>query len=288
MFRIKLFVIGFLCFPLLAQASSVTLQVLGSGGPNDISGRASSGYLVWIDGKSKIMIDAGSGTALRFGEAGARMSDLEFIGISHLHTDHSIDVFSLIKRGYFSERGKPLTIAGPSGNDDYVAFSAFVENFLKSYSYLNHYDLEIKTIDASLPGKGLLVWSEGEIKVYSFAVEHANAPTLAYRVVTPKGDIVFTSDNNASAAGMNAFIKDANILVMHFPINEQDEESGQPFWHANPSKIGQVALKAQPKLLVLSHFMDLSLDNKSDSLNKVQASYEGPIIFAHDLMKIPL
>ena len=288
MFRIKLVVIGFLCFPLLAQASSVTLQVLGSGGPNDISGRASSGYLVWIDGKSKIMIDAGSGTALRFGEAGARMSDLEFIGISHLHTDHSIDLFSLIKRGYFSERDKPLTIAGPSGNADYVAFSAFVENFLKSYSYLNHYDLEIKTIDASLPGKGLLVWSEGEIKVYSFAVEHANAPTLAYRVVTPKGDIVFTSDNNASATGMDAFIKDANILVMHFPINEQDEESGQPFWHANPSKIGQVALKAQPKLLVLSHFMDLSLDNKSDSLNKVQASYEGPIIFANDLMKIPL
>tara|TARA_R110002072_G_scaffold1533_6_gene12804 strand:+ start:8637 stop:9503 length:867 start_codon:yes stop_codon:yes gene_type:complete len=288
MFRIKLVVIGFLCFPLLAQASSVTLQVLGSGGPNDISGRASSGYLVWIDGKSKIMIDAGSGTALRFGEAGARMSDLEFIGISHLHTDHSIDLFSLIKRGYFSERDKPLTIAGPSGNADYVAFSAFVENFLKSYSYLNHYDLEIKTIDASLPGKGLLVWSEGEIKVYSFAVEHANAPTLAYRVVTPKGDIVFTSDNNASATGMDAFIKDANILVMHFPINEQDEESGQPFWHANPSKIGQVALKAQPKLLVLSHFMDLSLNNKSDSLNEVQASYEGPIIFANDLMKIPL
>ena len=288
MFRIKLVVIGFLCFPLLAQASSVTLQVLGSGGPNDISGRASSGYLVWIDGKSRIMIDAGSGTALRFGEAGARMSDLEFIGISHLHTDHSIDLFSLIKRGYFSERDKPLTIAGPSGNADYVAFSAFVENFLKSYSYLNHYDLEIKTIDASLPGKGLLVWSEGEIKVYSFAVEHANAPTLAYRVVTPKGDIVFTSDNNASATGMDAFIKDANILVMHFPINEQDEESGQPFWHANPSKIGQVALKAQPKLLVLSHFMDLSLNNKSDSLNEVQASYEGPIIFANDLMKIPL
>ena len=169
-----------------------------------------------------------------------------------------------------------------------MAFSAFVENFLKSYSYLNHYDLEIKTIDASLPGKGLLVWSEGEIKVYSFAVEHANAPTLAYRVVTPKGDIVFTSDNNASATGMDAFIKDANILVMHFPINEQDEESGQPFWHANPSKIGQVALKAQPKLLVLSHFMDLSLNNKSDSLNEVQASYEGPIIFANDLMKIPL
>ncbi|MGY8859642.1 MAG: hypothetical protein ACKVHM_06050, partial [Pseudomonadales bacterium] len=69
MLRITLFVISFFCFPLIAQASSVTLQILGSGGPNDISGRASSGYLIWIDEESKIMIDAGSGTSLRFGEA---------------------------------------------------------------------------------------------------------------------------------------------------------------------------------------------------------------------------
>ena len=139
-----------------------------------------------------------------------------------------------------------------------------------------------------MPGKAQPVWSEGEIKVYSFAVEHADTPTLAFRIVTPKGDIVFMSDNNATAAGIDEFIKDANILVMHFPINEQDEESGQLFWHANPSKIGQVALKAQPQLLVLSHFMDLSLNDKSESLNKVQASYKGPIILANDLVKISL
>jgi|TARA_B110000261_G_C13063659_1_gene349249 ribonuclease BN (tRNA processing enzyme) len=288
MLRITLFVISFFCFPLIAQASSVTLQILGSGGPNDISGRASSGYLIWIDEESKIMIDAGSGTSLRFGEAGASMSDLAFIGISHLHTDHSIDLFSLIKRGYFSKRDTPLTIAGPSGNDHYVGFSTFVDNFLNSYDYLNYYEIDIKTIDASLPGKAQPVWSEGEIKVYSFAVEHADTPTLAYRIVTPKGDIVFMSDNNATAAGMDEFIKDANILVMHFPINEQEEESGQLFWHASPSKIGQVAQKAQPKLLVLSHFMDLSLNDKSNSLNKVQASYKGPIILANDLVKISL
>ena len=288
MLSVKIFVISFFCFPLIVQASSVTLQILGSGGPNDMSGRASSGYLVWIGEESKIMIDAGSGTSLRFGEAGASMSDLGFIGISHLHTDHSIDLFSLIKRGYFSKRDTPLTITGPSGNDHYVSFSSFVDNFLKSYDYLNHYNIEIKTIDASLPGKALLVWSEGQLKVYALAVEHADTPTLAYRIVTPKGDIVFMSDNNATAAGIDEFIKDANILVMHFPINEQDEESGQLFWHASPSKIGQVALKAQPKLLVLSHFMDLSLNDTSESLNKVQASYKGPIILANDLVKLSL
>ena len=103
------------------------------------------------------MIDAGSGTSLRFGEAGASMSDLAFIGISHLHTDHSIDLFILIRRGYSSKHDTPLTIAGPSGNDHYVGFSTFVDNFLNSYNYLNHYNIEIKTIDASLLRKALPV-----------------------------------------------------------------------------------------------------------------------------------
>ena len=66
------------------------------------------------------------------------------------------------------------------------------------------------------------------------------------------------------------------------------EKSGQLFWHASPGKIGQVALKAQPKLLVLSHFMDLNLNDKSDSLDKAQPSYEGPIILANDVVKISL
>ena len=36
----------------------VALQVLGSGGPFG-AGRASAGYIVWIDGVSRIMVDAG-------------------------------------------------------------------------------------------------------------------------------------------------------------------------------------------------------------------------------------
>ncbi len=53
----------------------VALQVLGSGGPFGV-GRASAGYLVWIDGVSRIMVDAGGGTFARFHEAGARLQDL--------------------------------------------------------------------------------------------------------------------------------------------------------------------------------------------------------------------
>ena len=69
----------------------VVLQVLGSGGPIADDGRASTGYLVWVDGKSRALIDTGGGIFLRFGEAGASFADLDFIGLSHLHTDHSAD-----------------------------------------------------------------------------------------------------------------------------------------------------------------------------------------------------
>ena len=78
-------------------SEGVTLQVLGSGGPIADDGRASASYIVWVDGKSRLLIDAGGGSFLRFGEAGARFTDLDFVGLSHFHTDHSADFPALLK-----------------------------------------------------------------------------------------------------------------------------------------------------------------------------------------------
>lgn len=69
-------------------ATGVALQVLGSGGPIADDGRASSSCLIWVDGKSRVLIDAGGGAFLRFGEARASSHDLDFIGLSHFHADH--------------------------------------------------------------------------------------------------------------------------------------------------------------------------------------------------------
>ena len=69
---------------LLAQPK-VSLQVLGSGGPEIGDKRASSGYIVWIDGKSRVLVDFGGGASLRFEEAGAKIEDLDVILLTHLH-----------------------------------------------------------------------------------------------------------------------------------------------------------------------------------------------------------
>ena len=95
-------------------AEPLMLQVLGSGGPFAGGTRASTGYLIWRDGRALVMIDAGGGTFLRFGEAGARLQDLSLLAISHLHPDHVSDLPALL---WLSEqaRRQPLRVAGPSG-----------------------------------------------------------------------------------------------------------------------------------------------------------------------------
>jgi len=43
------------------NASPVTVQILGSGGPVVSKDRASSSYLLWIDGRSRMLVDMGGG-----------------------------------------------------------------------------------------------------------------------------------------------------------------------------------------------------------------------------------
>ena len=93
---------------------TVTMQVLGSGGSIADNDRAPSAYLAWVDGKARVLIDAGSGIFLRFGASGTEFSDSFFIGLSHFHTDHPVDFSALLKAGYFDDSRVPITVFAPS------------------------------------------------------------------------------------------------------------------------------------------------------------------------------
>src|SRR5271169_2225222 len=57
------------CAPSAALSSAFELAVLGSGGPVS-SGRAASGYVVFIDGVPRALVDVGPGAFERLGEMG--------------------------------------------------------------------------------------------------------------------------------------------------------------------------------------------------------------------------
>ncbi len=273
------------------ESSGVTLQVLGSGGPVADDGLASSAYLVWIDGRARALIDAGGGSFLRFGEAGARFEDLDFVGLSHLHTDHSADFPALLKSGSFSARDRPLRVAGPDGDGAFPGLEAFLAAMLArdggAYAYLSAFldgtrNTPMLTPLEVAPGEPVLLWTSDDLVVEGMRVPHGIVPAVAFRVRAGDTTLVFGSDQNGSDPAFTEFAKEASILVMHMAVPEDVSGVGRRL-HAPPSVIGNIAGEAKPGQLVLSHFMARSLTDLAANVSLVRKRYGGEVSVAEDL-----
>lgn len=278
----------------------VTLQILGSGGPIADDGRASAGYIVWVEGESRVMIDAGGGTFLRFGEAGARFTRLDFIGISHFHADHSADLPALLKSGYFANRRRSLIVAGPASSAPFPGLITFLNSMLGkpdgAYAYLSGYLdgtgglSEIEPFEIPIDNHTavtVLGDDDGSMQISALHVPHGIVPALAFRVRIGDSSIVFASDQNGDDPAFIEFARNANILVMHMPVPEGISGAGRKL-HAPPSVIGNIAQEADVETLVLSHLMARSLRNLDDNVDIVKANYGGHVIVANDLDCIAL
>ena len=276
-------------------ADGVALQVLGSGGPIADDARASTAYLVWVDGKARVLIDAGGGSFLRFGEAQAGFSDLDFVGLSHFHADHSADFVALLKSGNFANRERALTVAGPSGSGRFPGLEKYLTSILGNsdgaYAYLSGYLNgtgglpklnSIEVGDKWSTDQNLLHSDSDEIAIYSMHVPHGIVPAIAFRVEVRGKSIVFSSDQNGSNPEFEKFARNATLLIMHMPIPE-DAGDGARQLHAIPSKIGAVAAAANAESLLLSHFMARSLRGLEQNVQLVRDGYDGELLIAEDL-----
>ena len=207
----------------MTNQPALSLQILGSGGPVADDGRASSAYVVWVDGRSKVLVDVGGGAFLRFGEAGADFTELDHIAISHFHTDHSADLVTLLKSGNFSTRKRPLGISGPDGDGLFPGLPDYLESTIGkggAYEYLSGYLdgsgglvlLEPVTVDPagreSVPVAGD---SESGIQITATGVPHGIVPAIAYRIRVGNKALVFASDQNGNDDEFIEFAHDADV-----------------------------------------------------------------------------
>ena len=156
----------------------LAVQILGSGGPFP-SSSASTGYIVWLDGRSAVLVDAGGGVFLRFGESGARIEELEFLAISHLHP-------AILSRRSNGSQGGSAPV-------------------------------QALTVDVARQEPTSLV-TGGPLQITALGVPHT-APSLAYRVSVGDASVVFGSDQNGSNPGFINFASRADVLVMHLAIS---------------------------------------------------------------------
>lgn len=279
----------------LADCSDARLavQVLGSGGPIADDARASAAYLVWIDGRSRVLVDAGGGVFVRLGESGARFEDLNLIALTHFHTDHATELPALLKSAYFSDRRADLPILGPSGNDRFPDLNAFLDALFSpergAFRYLSGFldgsgtDFRLSPAVVDAASREAVVMHDADgLVVSAMGVTHGPVPALAYRVAYGGRVIVFAGDQNGDDREFPGFAADADLLIMPYAIPEGAGRIARNL-HALPSEIGAIATSSGAKRLVLSHLMARSERVLEESLEIIGREYQGPLEVAHDM-----
>jgi ribonuclease BN (tRNA processing enzyme) len=275
--------------------AGVWLQVLGSGGPEIADGRASSGYLVWQDGRARLLVDAGAGVALRFGEAGAAFADLDAILFSHTHVDHVADLAPLVKASWFGPRRRDLPLVGPSGSPFTVDVRTLAGRLFASdgvYPYLDgflapdggRYRLAPRVLDvADTAIRRDVLGGPGGLRAAAVPVDHGPIPALAWRVDIGAATVVFTGDTTNRTARIGALAgSDTEVLVAHHAIPEHAGGAAAKL-HMPPSQIGRLAALVDPDLLVLSHRMRRTLGRERESVALIREHYDGDLRLASDL-----
>lgn len=270
-------------------SSGTWLQVLGSGGPELTDKRASTSYLLWVDGKSRVLIDAGTGSAVNFEKVGAKFTDLDAILLSHLHVDHSADLPAYLKGSFFTQRSNKLLVIGPDGNNRMPDTKTYVERLFKAnqgaYQYLGDFLPEPNntaryTFEPQVyttPFKS----ADDVIKYSAASVIHGPIPALAWRLEVAGRSIVFSGDMAKGDANFISLLDSADIFVAHNAIPE-GAPAGAKNLHMTPSQIGQFAAQGKVKELLLSHRMSRTLGTEDATLKGVKRSYSESVEFVND------
>ena len=286
----KLFLLLTLTPLLLLAQHTIALQVLGSGGPEMGDKRASSAYIVWVDGKSKVLIDFGGGASLRFEEVNAKISDLDVILLTHLHVDHTADIPALLKSAFFTRASGKLHIYGPEENNFMPSTEDFIERLFEddkgAWQYLgDHLDgsarLQLKAHDVDDSRKVVTIYKQGDISIEAVSVHHGPIPAVAYRVNVGNKSITFSGDMNGDYHTLEILAKGTSILVAHNAVPKGSTGVAARL-HMTPNIIGQIAQKAQPKRVVLSHRMLRTLGREKETLAEIHKYYKGSVKFAND------
>ncbi|WP_310476080.1 MBL fold metallo-hydrolase [Sandarakinorhabdus sp.] len=287
---------------LAAQSLPDQLVLLGTGGgPTPKALRAAPSIALMIGGQLHI-IDAGNGVARQAALAGLPLKSLAHVWISHLHSDHVADVFTLPWLAWSGALTTPVTVHGPQG------MAAMAKHWLR----FARVDIETRIADEGRPDlRKMLSVSEvrpggllnaGGLQVTAARVEHPPlTDSFAYRFDWAGKSVVYSGDTRPCPA-LIALAKGADVLVqevMYLPALDRliAGESNAPSLrahllasHTTAEQAGEIAAAAGVKTLVLSHFVPGGDASVEDALWRDSAAraFSGSIIVGRDLMRIAL
>jgi ribonuclease BN (tRNA processing enzyme) len=287
--------------PAYLQANSakpaMEVVVLGSGGPRAF-GRAGSSYIVVLDGKPRILVDAGPGAFLRIGELNLDLNAVDTVLLTHLHIDHSGDLAAFFNARALTSDG-PITyrIFGPDGAGLFPKTSRFVDLLVGSdgaFAYQKTFgareSFAVRDLAISLDSARTKIVDEEGLVAEEIATHHGDCPSVGYRISYRGVSVVFSGDMDASALpNLVRLAKNADLLVFNCAVLDPPGSPSQLYdLHTPPKKIGEAARDSGVKSLLLSHTAP-DVEGREGAVRKsIRAAFAGPVTFANDKLRVPV
>ena len=276
------------------------LIVLGSGTPNPDPNRAGSGYAVVVD-ETPYLIDFGPGIIRRAASMSPpwggkieamTVKNFEHAFLTHIHSDHSAGLADLLLTPWIMGRDKKLNLYGPKGLEQMA--SSTLEAFEDDINYRIYGTQPSNKIGYKfnfyLLTEGL-IYEDENVSVEAFTVPHGSFDdAYGFRFTTKDKVIVFSGDTGPSKT-LEKFAAGADILVHEVYSNAgflkktKDWQVYHQGHHTSTFEVGEIASRAKPKLLLLSHILFWG-STTDEILKETQSTYKGEIKIAEDLMII--
>jgi ribonuclease Z len=278
--------------PQPARTIRVTLLGTGVGPPVNLQ---QYGPTTLVEaGGLRLLFDCGRGATLRLVQAGIPIGSVNRVFLTHLHSDHVVQLPDLFLTGWVGAAGRkvPLEVWGPQGTADMM--TALEKAFA--------FDIHVRRdVDERLSAEGIrvrahevtegVVLDEAGVKVTAFLVDHSPvAPAFGYRVDCAGRSVVLSGDTRPSdnlvkfAAGTDVLIHEAvdPVMLRARGVNPAVTERVIAH-HTTGEQAGTIFARVRPRLAVYSHAPT------SDSLiTQTRRTYAGPLQGAEDLLTIDI
>jgi ribonuclease Z len=268
------------------------VTLLGTGvGPPVRPAQFGASTLVEAGGK-RLLFDCGRGATIRLTQAGVPIGSVSRLFLTHLHSDHVVQIPDLLLSGWVGTAGRkvPLEVWGPDGTRDMM--SALERAFA--------FDIHIRRdVDEKFPAEGIrvrshdikegVIFDEDGVKVTAFLVDHAPiTPAFGYRIDYRGRSVALSGDTRVSE-NLVKFATGVDVLI-HEAIDPVAARAGSTdlaateliiAHHTTAEQAGEVFARVKPRLAVYSH-----APNTGAVIAQTRKNYSGPLQGAEDLLTI--
>lgn len=283
----------------VAEKMAFAVTLLGTGCPVVSPRRYGAGQLVRC-GELTMLVDIGSGVTQRLVEAGSSGAEIDALLITHIHSDHLVDLYQFIISSWHQNRARPQVIYGPPGIKKLVDahMDAWKDERELRIEYEQRtstaaFDFEVHEFSES----GVLIERDGA-KISAVRVDHAPIEH-AFGFVFELGGrkLVLSGDTRPCDALVEAAYG-ADVLVHEVyqhsrgggPANST--RSAQTMtnvaaYHTLSTDVGEIARRANVGALILTHIVPPSAD-VGQLLDDARKGFNGFVAVGEDLMEIDI